>query len=291
MDIKELLTGFAQITLFALMLSMGMNLRFAGIVELWRRPSLLLRCFGAAFIVVPLAAMAIIHLLPLSVEVRAGIAAMAIAPGAPTVYLKMLKGDGDRDLAGSFQATMALLSVVLIPLWLVFFAILYSDSATVPMAQLFKQVMVVQLVPMLCGAALSQWLPGLAEELNQPLHQISQAMLVGVLVLVLAIGLDLVLKAGVLPVLAVVLMAAVALLSGHWLGGPGPVQRQTIAIANATRNAGLAIVLITLNFPNVKHEILTTVAAYAVISGVAGKVYAHLYKKQLAKERVIAPAP
>lgn len=291
MDIKELLTGFAQITLFALMLSMGMNLRFAGIVELWRRPSLLLRCFGAAFIVVPLAAMAIIHLLPLSVEVRAGIAAMAIAPGAPTVYLKMLKGDGDRHLAGSFQATMALLSVVLIPLWLVFFAILYSDSATVPMAQLFKQVMVVQLVPMLCGAALSQWLPDLAEDLNQPLHQISQAMLVGVLVLVLAIGLDLVLKAGVLPVLAVVLMAAVALLSGHWLGGPGPVQRQTIAIANATRNAGLAIVLITLNFPNVKHEILTTVAAYAVISGVAGKVYAHLYKKQLAKEGVIAPAP
>jgi bile acid:Na+ symporter, BASS family len=291
MDIKELLTGFAQITLFALMLSMGMNLRFAGIVELWRRPSLLLRCFGAAFIVVPLAAMAIMHLLPLSAEVRAGIAAMAIAPGAPTVYLKMLKGDGDRDLAGSFQATMALLSVVLIPLWLVFFAILYSDSATVPMAQLFKQVMVVQLVPMLCGAALSQWLPDLAEDLNQPLHQISQAMLVGVLVLVLAIGLDLVLKAGVLPVLAVVLMAAVALLSGHWLGGPGPVQRQTIAIANATRNAGLAIVLITLNFPNVKHEILTTIAAYAVISGVAGKVYAHIYKKQLAKERVIAPAP
>jgi predicted Na+-dependent transporter len=291
MDIKELLTGFAQITLFALMLSMGMNLRFAGIVELWRRPSLLLRCFGAAFIVVPLAGMAIVHLLPLSVEVRAGIAAMAIAPGAPAVYLKMLKGDGDRDLAGSFQATMALLSVVLIPLWLVFFAILYSDSATVPMAQLFKQVMVVQLVPMLCGAALSQWLPGLAEDLNQPLHQISQAMLVGVLVLVLAIGLDLVLKAGVLPVLAVVLMAAVALLSGHWLGGPGPVQRQTIAIANATRNAGLAIVLITLNFPNVKHEILTTIAAYAVISGVAGKVYAHLYKKQLAKEGVIAPAP
>ncbi|MGF1569516.1 MAG: bile acid:sodium symporter family protein [Nodosilinea sp.] len=280
MDIKELLTSFAQITLFAVMLSMGMALRFQGMAMLWRRPGLLLRCTLAAFVVVPLAAMVVTWLLPLPFTVRAGIGAMAIIPGAPVIYRKMQKGPGDPNLAGSFQATMALLSIVLVPLWLSILAALYPNDATVPLATLFKQIMAVQFIPLVVGAALSQWLPDLAEELDEPLHRISTAMLAAVLILVLVVGLRLVLTAGPLPVLAVSLMAAAALLAGHILAGPDPVVRQTIAIANASRNTGLALVLITLNFPAAEHDILVTLVAYALISGIAGAIYSHLYKKR-----------
>jgi BASS family bile acid:Na+ symporter len=282
MEIKELLTSFAQIAIFAMMLSMGLVLRFEGIARLWRRPSLLLRSIIAAFVVVPLAAMAVVHVIPLSFEVRAGIAAMAVIPGAPTIYRKMLKGDGNPELVGSFQATMAILSIMLVPVWFGVLSALYPAVASAPLSTVFKQVMLMQGLPLLCGAAISQWLPDLAEEFNEPLNRISTAMLVGVVLLVLAIGLPLVLKAGPLPVLAVVLMAAVALLSGHYLGGLDPMTRQTIAIANATRNAGLAIALITLNFPNAAHEILITIAAYAVIGAISGKIYARLHQKRLA---------
>jgi len=282
MDIKELLTSFAQIAIFAMMLSMGMVLRFEGMAQLWRRPSLLIRSVIAAFVVVPLAAMAVVHVLPLSFEVRAGIGAMAAIPGAPTTYRKMLKGAYIPELAGSFQATMALLSMVLVPLWFGIFSALYPAVASASLATVFKQVMLIQGVPLLAGAAISQWFPELAEDFNEPLGRISNAMLVGVVLLVLAVGLPLVLKAGAMPVLAVVLMAAVALLSGHWLGGSDPTTRQTIAVANATRNAGLAIALITLNFPNAAHEILITIAAYAVIGAIAGKIYARLHQKRFA---------
>ncbi|MFM7529510.1 MAG: hypothetical protein ACKO63_13675 [Nodosilinea sp.] len=71
----------------------------------------------AAFVLVPVAAMVVVFVLPLSFEVRAGIAAMAIIPGAPFTYRKMLKGAGDPGLAGSFQATMALLAIVQGPFW------------------------------------------------------------------------------------------------------------------------------------------------------------------------------
>lgn len=282
MDIKELLTSFAQITLFAVMLSMGLNLRFQGIVLLWRRPGLLLRCFVAAFVVVPVAAMVVTKILPLPFTVRAGIAAMAIIPGAPVTYRKMLKGPGNKALAGSFQATMALLSIVLVPLWTVIITNLYPTGVEISVATVFRQVMLVQLVPIVIGAAISQWLPDLAEDFNEPLSRISTGMLVAVLVLVLVVGLPLVLKAGVLPVLAVTLMAAAALLAGHFLAGPDPVVRQTIAIANATRNTGLAIVLIALNFPSAEHEILTTMVAYAVISGIAASIYTRLTKQHAA---------
>ena len=155
MDIKELLTSFAQITVFAVMLSMGMVLGFEGIARLWRRPSLLVRCLIAAFVVVPLAAMVVTMVLPLSFDVRAGIAAMAIIPGAPVTYRKMVKGPGDAELAGSFQATMALMSIVLVPLWFGIISALYPTVATAPLATVFKQVMLVQGLPLLAGAALS----------------------------------------------------------------------------------------------------------------------------------------
>lgn len=283
MDLKELLSSFAQITLFAVMLSMGMVLGFRGMVSLWRRPSLLLRSVVAAFVAVPLAAMVVTRVLPLPFEVRAGIAAMAVIPGAPVIYRKMLKGPGNAELAGSFQATMALLSIVLVPLWFMVLSALYTADEVAPVAVVFKQVMLVQGLPLLVGAAIAHWLPDLADDFNEPLHRISSAMLIGVVLLVVVMGLSLVLKAGPLPILAVVLMAAAGLVSGHYLGGADPTVRQTIALANGSRNAGLALALITLNFPGVAQEVLVTIASYAVMSAIAGKIYTRLYQNQLAR--------
>lgn len=283
MDLKELLSSFAQITLFAVMLSMGMVLGFRGMVSLWRRPSLLLRSVVAAFVVVPLVAMVVTRVLPLPFEVRAGIAAMAVMPGAPVIYRKMLKGPGNAELAGSFQATMALLSIVLVPLWFMVLSALYTADQVAPVAVVFKQVMLVQGVPLLVGAAIAHWLPDLADDFNEPLHRISSAMLIGVVLVVVVMGLSLVLKAGPLPILAVVLMAAAGLVSGHYLGGADPTVRQTIALANGSRNAGLALALITLNFPGVAQEVLVTIASYAVMSAIAGKIYTRLYQNQLAR--------
>ncbi|MGF1570636.1 MAG: bile acid:sodium symporter family protein [Nodosilinea sp.] len=291
MDLKELLSSFAQITLFAVMLSMGMVLGFRGIVRLWRRPSLLLRCVVAAFVAVPLAAMVVTKVLPLPFEVRAGIAAMAVIPGAPVIYRKMIKGPGDAELAGSFQATMALLSIALVPLWFGIITAIYPTGASAPLAVVFKQIMLVQGIPLLVGAAIAHWLPDLADDFNEPLNRISSAMLVGVVLLVVVMGLSLVLKAGPLPIFAVVLMAAAGLVAGHYLGGSDPTTRQTIALANGSRNAGLALALITLNFPAVAQEVLVTIASYAVMSGIAGKIYTHLYQKQLARRAHPQDAP
>ena len=282
-NIKELLSSFAQITVFATLLSMGLTLGFSGMTRLWRQPSLLVRCVVAAFVLVPLAAMVVTKVLPLPFEVRAGIAAMAVIPGSPVTYRKMLKGAGDPELAGSFQATMALLAIVLVPLWFGIISALYPNDAVAPLSAVGRQILLMQGIPLICGAAIRHWLPDFTEDFAEPLNRISSAMLIGVVLLILVIGLALVLKAGALPILAGVLMAAAALVAGHYLGGPDPFMRQTIAQATASRNAGLAIVLMTLNFPAVAHEVLVTIAAYAVMTAIASKIYVRLYQKRLAK--------
>jgi BASS family bile acid:Na+ symporter len=82
-NIDTVVSSYATLTLFLLMLSIGLREGFANLTLLWRRPGLLFRCLLASFVLVPIAAMAIDAIFPLSDPVRAGMAAMAICPGAP----------------------------------------------------------------------------------------------------------------------------------------------------------------------------------------------------------------
>jgi predicted permease len=62
---------------------------------------------------------------------RLRLAMMAICPGAPMIYRKSLKGRALPDLAASYQVTMSLLAVVLVPVWLVVLSRIYHEDGSV----------------------------------------------------------------------------------------------------------------------------------------------------------------
>jgi BASS family bile acid:Na+ symporter len=286
LDIKAILSSYAQFTLFILMLSIGLSQGVANIIYLWRRPNLLARCLLASFVVVPLAAMLINQVIPMSFPVKIGLATMAICPGAPMIYRKLLKGRALPYLAGSFQITTALLAVVMVPIWVSIFARIYPNDITVDAATIFRQVAMAQLIPIAVGLAIREWFPDLADDLDQPIFKLGSFLLMGLLLVILVVALPKVLTAGLLPVIGAVLFAAACLLAGHFLGGPEPESRLTIAVANGTRNAGLALAIATAHFSN--PGILAAIATYAIFSSVAGAIYSNLYQKQLAKQEAAA---
>jgi BASS family bile acid:Na+ symporter len=256
-------------------LSQGFN----NLVYLWRRPGLLVRCLIASFVLVPVAAMIINQVLPLSFAVKVGLATMAICPGAPMVYRKLLKGRTIPELAGSFQTTTALLAVIVVPLWLQIFARLYPNDADFTPANIFRQVAMAQLIPIVVGLVIHGWFPELTEDLEEPVFKIGSFLLLGLVFVILIVALPKVLTAGVVPVIAAILFAAASLLVGHYLGGPDPESRLTIAVANSTRNAGLALAIATANFSD--PGILGAIATYALLSAVAGNIYSKKYQQQM----------
>jgi BASS family bile acid:Na+ symporter len=179
LDIKTLLGSYAHFTLFVLMLSIGLSVGFTRIATLWRKPGLLVRCLVASFVLTPIAAMVINQVLPLGFPVKAGLAMMAICPGAPMIYRKLLKGRALPDLAGSFQATTALLAVVAVPLWLNIFAALYPNDASFDPAAIFRQVAMAQLLPIAIGLAIHGWFPELADDLDEPVFKLGTFLLLG----------------------------------------------------------------------------------------------------------------
>jgi len=280
-DIDTIVSSYATITLFLLMFTIGLREGFVNLTLLWRRPGLLFRCLLASFVLVPIAAMAIDTIVPMSDPVRAGMGAMAVCPGAPMLYRKLVSLKANAPIAGSYQVTMSLFAVVLVPLWIILINVLYLRQNPHTIGDVGRQIAFIQLIPIAAGMVIRGWFPSLGDDLLPPTQKISSVMLLGVLVVILIVALPQVLRVGVVTVLGVVLFVAATLLIGHFLGGPTPEGRVALALANSSRNAGLALALIAINVDN-EGPILGAISAIALLSAVAGVIYVNLYRKKLA---------
>ena len=276
--------NFAALTLFALMFSMGLRWTFADVLWLWQRPSLLLRSLISVFIAVPLFGV-LIGLIPgFTVAERLGIGAMMICPGAPTIPKKSLKAGGNEQFIASLQFTVCLLAIVSIPLTASVLAQFYPNQVWLSPQEIAKQIFFAQVLPMGIGVLLGQYLPKLAAEWLDPIGKMANLLFTLLAISLLVVCLHKVLAAGFMTYLAIAGMAIASLVCGHLLGGPQPDTRSDLAYATVTRNAGLAVLLVTLNFPNldfVKGGIISTLITYALISAVVSIPYTVWRKRSL----------
>lgn len=293
LDLKVIIGSYAQITIFLLMLNMSLTEGFQSLSFLWRRPPLLLRCLIASFVLVPLVGIAILSIFSLPTSARIALMAMAICPGAPLTYTKLTKMKASTSLAGSYQVIISLFAVLLVPTWILILASIYPNQATVTALDVFKQVTTVQLIPIIVGLGFRKWLPEFADDLMDLVGKVSAFMFLGVVIILLIVALPLILKLGISTWFSIILFITLGIAIGHFLGGPEPETRLTIGLANSTRNAGLALALVTLNFQerilpvsdsgNGDPGILAVIAAIALLAFVMGAIYANVYRKQLAQ--------
>jgi hypothetical protein len=99
-----------SLTLFTIMFGLGVGLKGEAIVQLRRRPALVIRLLIGSCLLVPLVALVLMKLTPdlaLSRSARFGIALMALSPSAPLTLRKAGKMGGDRELAAVLQACAA----------------------------------------------------------------------------------------------------------------------------------------------------------------------------------------
>ena len=282
--IRTSFKNFATLTLFVLMFSMGLRWTFADVVWLWQRPSLLLRSLVSVFIAVPAFGMLIGMIPGFTVAERVGIGVMMICPGAPTIPRKSLQAGGNEPFAASLQFTVCLLAIVSIPFTASVLAHFYPNQIWLAPPEIAKQIFFAQVLPMGVGVLLAQYLPKLASEWLEPLHKMANLLLALLAIALLVVCLHKVLTAGWGLYLAIAGMAIASLACGHLLGGPQVDTRIDLAYATITRNAGLAVLLVTLNFPNldfVKGGIISTLITYALITAIVSIPYTIWCKRSL----------
>jgi predicted Na+-dependent transporter len=147
----------------------------------------------------------------------------------------------------------------------------YAGQAWIGPWAVARQVLVAQLIPLSLGIAVRHAVPERAAWLEPRAARVGGLLLL-VFIAVAAFALvSSVLRAGPQLILASAVVTALAIGSGHLLGGPYGDTRTALAIGSAARNPGLALMVATLNSapPDVGYAIL----AYLLVSALALVLY------------------
>lgn len=250
MTIQSVVSLLVPLSLFTVMLALGVGLplqAFRGWRHTW---PLVLRLELATCLLVPLLAGLLLLTPPaeqLSMEVRTTIALMAACPSAPLILRKAAKTGGDASLAGLLQVGAALLAIITVPVVAhAAEAVFGVQGWNVLPRDVAGQVASVQLLPLLLGLTLRRVWPEPIRRLQGPLDRLANGLL---LVLVLAILIRTAPKLvtfaaanlGGIGLMAVVVAASLAL--GYGLGGTSGEQKLTAALVTSMRNPGLALLL------------------------------------------------
>ena len=269
--VEQLLTLAAAATVFTVMFSLGLGIVPRDFRWIGERPALIGRGLFCVLIAVPAIALLVARGFALPMHAEIGLVLMAISPGAPVALRRSLDAGGHRAFAPALQLLVAMLAVISMPISVSLLDEVYAGNATIGIANVARQVMVAQLLPLVLGMSTRRLVPHIAERLEPSVARAARWTLVALPAVVVIAVWDAMIGAGARVAAAVAIVTVLALAVGHRLGGRDPGTRTAVAITSAARNPGLALLVATQN--GASGPTIATVLAYVVVSAVPITLY------------------
>lgn len=273
----DILLALTSVTIFVLMLTIGVNHSADTLLSLLRQPTEMARALVAVLVVVPIFVAVLLLIFDLPSGTASGMALLAAAPGAPLTTKRAQAAGAEIAYVAGMQVTLAVLAVLATPLILSFFYMLFElDIERASPGEVARQIATVTLLPVLVGLGLKRVAPDFVGKISKPLNALADALfliLMVVLVIALLVAPDLRAKLliGWPAIVAILLFAAFALATGHLIGGPGRDRKGGLAIACLARNIGLAFFIAGAS--KMTNDVLPTLLAYLLLGAVLGILY------------------
>lgn len=266
----------ALVMLVSLMLQCGLMVNRKNLVEMFKQYGLFGRALLVNFILIPLFAVILVRAMHLGEYFAIGILLMAIAPGAP-FFPRMAgaKAGGSLSFALALCVLMPAISIVTVPLT-VHWIFPPDTQARVPVTSTIVTLVAFQLIPILIGIAISERFPQVAAKVLKPVAAVVTISLIVVFVLIAPVLVrSLASVYGSNGMITSILIVLFSLGAGWLLGGPAAPYRNTLAIAAAMRNIGLALVIATADFKDtpVAAMVISYLIAQIVFATIAGKLF------------------
>ncbi|HTY91309.1 MAG TPA: bile acid:sodium symporter [Methanocella sp.] len=274
----EIIQACAGVSVFAYVFSRGLGSRFVDLGYFGARPGLMLRSFLSVDVIVPLIAMAAVILVSPAKPTSIGLLLLASSPAAPLVLRAISKAGGKPEYAVSLQVMLASLAIVMTPVTLFLLSAVTGLTLGIDPLNVAESVGLSVLLPLLAGAA-TRWLfPALAARIILPLEALSSIVLAVVYAIVLLSTYRLIFMLDIRSYVAMALMVAGALVSGHLAASGLPEEQTTLALESASRNSGLAM-LIASEFASLENA-LPVLIPYALASAIICFIYVRYQKME-----------
>jgi BASS family bile acid:Na+ symporter len=231
-----------------IMFAAGVTLRVSDFRRVITRPGPVLAGLGLHYLIMPLAAWGIAHMLGMPAELAAGMILVgSVASGTSSTVMVFLSG-GDVALSVTISALSTLVGVVATPLLTRLYV---SAGITVDVWGLLTSIIQVVAVPVLLGLVVNHLAHRFVRAVTPVLPLVSMVAILLIIAAVVGATQPTIASVGPLVAVGVILHNGVGLLGGYWggrlLGFDESVCR-TLALEVGMQNSGLAATLGKLYF-------------------------------------------
>jgi BASS family bile acid:Na+ symporter len=287
MDTATLIKLLNVIALMAIMLAMGLQVKFEAVTGSTRPLRRLILCLLANYVLVPAVTVGLLYLFQSNPMVWVGFLVLAVCPGAPVGPPATSIARGNVAWAVGMMVILAGLSTILAPALLgaIVPQIAPESDLQIDYLAIARTLLIAQMLPLAVGLAVHHRAPLFTEKIARPLGMIANVLLLALVVLIVATQYE-TLAAIRLRAWAGMTMLLLASLGLGWLcGGPEVAVRKAMVLTTASRNVAVGLVIVTSNFADT--PAVTAVVAYGLMSIVGTLGCAVAFGKFTANARAV----
>ncbi|MCQ1535650.1 bile acid:sodium symporter family protein [Methanosarcina sp. KYL-1] len=242
------------------MLGMGFSLTVPQIIAPLRNTKLVLLSLAANFILVPLLAVGILLIFPLSEGLSIGLFLVGTAAGAPFLPKLAQVAKGDTAFSVGLMVLLMMVTILYVPIVLP----LLLTGVTINPWDIARSLILLMLIPL----AIALFIRARYEEVaNGLLPLMNQATSLSLLVLFVAFFVvyisDLLGVIGSTAIVAAVLFLLISFIIGYFLGGSAGAIRSVLGLGTAQRNLSAALAIAALNFTDPDVMVMIMVVSLA----------------------------
>lgn len=271
-----------QLSIVLVVFSLGLSTTPIEVAFLIRRPRLLVRSLLSMNFFMPLLAATMAFMFPLTPVVKLALVLLAISPVPPILPSQQLKLGGKSDYVGSLLMIAALVSILTVPLSIEVLGKIFGHDIHIGPRAVAKVVSTTVLLPLAAGIFLRKLAPEFAKKAGPAISKVALLLLFavgGVLLVIVFPGILRLIGNGTILAITVFVLAGAAI--GHWLGGPDPDERSSLALATASRHPGLALAIAAANFPAQRRNVAAVILLYLIVKAIVLIPYNSWCKRKL----------
>jgi BASS family bile acid:Na+ symporter len=277
---------FVMVFVVCSMLSLGMNLTVAQILESLQDRGLVIKALVANFVIVPILAYVILLIIPMEEGLKTGLICMATAAGAPFLPKLVQVAKGNIPFSVGLMVLLMVVTIIYMPIVMP----LLLPGVTVDPLAIASSLIVTMLIPLAIGLFVKARYEETAGNLGHTFAQASNIALILMTVLQLGLNWRTILGTiGTGALIGAFILILGAVVSGYLLGGPSQETQKVVGLGTGQRNLSAAMLVATGNFtdPNVLNIIMVgSIVGLIILFIVAGEL-----GKRSAPAAAVSPAP
>ncbi|MGB9928496.1 MAG: bile acid:sodium symporter family protein [Methanosarcina sp.] len=240
------------------MLGMGFSLTVPEILAPLKNKKLVIFSLIANFILVPLLALVILFIFPLSEGLSIGILLLGVSAGAPFLPKLVQVAKGDTAFSVGLMVLLMIGTIIYVPIVLP----LFLPGVTINPLDIARSLILLMLLPLVIAlfirARYEEVANGLLPLMTQAANLSMLSLFVAYFIVYFSALIGII---GTTAILAAVVFVLISLVIGYLLGGPARSIKKVLALGTAQRNLSAALAISTLNFTDPDVMIMIIVVA------------------------------